>query len=442
MGTGTARLRVLAMGMAGLVAGGALALWYEGRFQDPPPGSTTELSVAVAATMAPVAETDVLCVDVLHLASGEAPVSLLTRAGIDMGTVHDLLSVLGGLVNLRAVQPRDEFRLFHDRSGELARLEYQRHPERSYSVSPGETGYVAACHEAPVEVSVRRIEGTVEASLYQAVLAGGGDDGLVVSFADLFQWSFDFATDTRTGDAFDLLVEERTVDGNRVGFGRLLAARYRPERAATAFAAFYHAPAGDGSGGYYDADGESIRRKFLKSPLNYSRISSHFTHRRMHPILKKARPHLGIDYAAPTGTPVVALGSGKVVFAGWIQGFGNTVKVQHDKTYLTQYAHLSKFAKGIRKGTRVDQNQVIAFVGSTGMATGPHLDFRVQQSGAWINPLRLEGGRSEPLPLGEREVFLTQVAAWTRELDAGPAGFAAVAGPESDLHRLDTVRGD
>jgi len=435
MGSGTARLRVVGFGLCALLAGGALA-WWSG---DRSPQTGPEVADQAVATLAPVVDDEFLSVDVLHATSGEAPTVLLNRAGLAPGTAHDLLAALGEFVNLRAIQPRDEFRLFLDRAGEFVRLEYQRHPERSYSVAPAEGGFQAACHDVPVDVSVRRLSGTVDASLYQAVLESGGDDGLVQSFAELFQWTFDFATDTRTGDRFELLVEERSVGGNPIGYGRLLAAKYRPQSSSMPLSAYWY-DGGVASGGYYDAAGESIRRRFLKSPLNYTRISSHFTQNRMHPILKKSRPHLGVDYAAPTGTPVVALGSGKVVYAGWIKGFGNTIKIQHDKTYLTQYGHLNGFAKGLRKGARVTQNDVIGYVGSTGMATGPHLDFRVQENGAWIDPLHMKGGRSDPLPGSERDAFLALVTQRDRDL-AEPSGVFAQAGPDV-VPILDTAHGD
>ena len=150
-----------------------------------------------------------------------------------------------------------------------------------------------------------------------------------------------------------------------------------------------------------------MRKFFLKSPLNFRRISSHFSHRRFHPILKKYRPHLGIDYAAPTGTPVVALGNGRVVSRGWKGGYGRTVQIKHNKTFLTQYAHLSKY--GVKSGVRVKQGQVIGYVGSSGVSTGPHLDFRVMENGRWINPVRLKGGQSEPLPEQYRESFADDV---------------------------------
>jgi murein DD-endopeptidase MepM/ murein hydrolase activator NlpD len=230
------------------------------------------------------------------------------------------------------------------------------------------------------------------------------------------------------------------VDGQEVGHGRILAGEYVP-RGGRPLTAFFHAWGEDAERrGYYDAEGRSLRKFFLKSPLNYRRISSHFTHRRLHPITKTYRPHLGVDYAAPEGTPVVALGNGRVVKAGWINGFGNTVQIRHNETFLTQYAHLSRYARGVRAGTRVRQGDVVGYVGQTGHATGPHLDFRVQENGKWVNPLGLASGPSEPLPEAERAAFAASAARAEELLDTLRAGESVpVADPGSPvLARLDT----
>lgn len=243
-----------------------------------------------------------------------------------------------------------------------------------------------------------------------------------------------------------MVVEERRIDGVLMGYGRIHAARYHPRGAAVPLEAFaYHwDEAGSESGGFYTRDGHSIQRFFLKSPLNYRRISSHFTHKRFHPILKKYRPHLGVDYAAPMGTPVVALGNGKVESVGTRGGYGKTVRIQHNKTYLTQYAHLSKYAAGVRTGTRVKQGQVIGYVGSTGLSTGPHLDFRMQENGKWVNPLTVGGGQSEPIPGARRAGFTGALQAADRLLDGlepGQGIAVALPGPTAPVlaaSQLDT----
>jgi murein DD-endopeptidase MepM/ murein hydrolase activator NlpD len=206
-------------------------------------------------------------------------------------------------------------------------------------------------------------------------------------FADLLAWQVDFLTDPRPGDRFLVLVEELRVHGVELGFGRILVAEYEgPE--ASARATRWTGP--DDVVDWYDDEGKSVRRAFLKSPLNYQRISSHFSARRRHPILKTVRPHWGVDYAAPSGTPVSALGSGVVTFAGRKGGFGNYVEVRHGSAYTTCYGHLSRFCDGVRAGRRVEQGQVLGYVGSTGLSTGPHLDFRVKHHGQFVDPLRIE----------------------------------------------------
>jgi murein DD-endopeptidase MepM/ murein hydrolase activator NlpD len=164
----------------------------------------------------------------------------------------------------------------------------------------------------------------------------------------------------------------------------------------------------DGTMEYYDCDGNSVRRVFLKSPLNYRRISSYFTHRRFHPILKIYRPHYGVDYAAPIGTPVVAIGDGRVTHAGWNGGMGNFVEIRHNNIYTSCYGHLSRYGKGVRSGVRVTQGQVIGYVGSTGLSTGPHLDFRVKKYGSYVNPLTIDYPRGEPVGEERREAFFAR----------------------------------
>ncbi len=396
-----------------------------------------------AAAVGPVPEEILSCVDEFRVRPGQTAEGALVEAGMDPAGAFEVLRTLDSRVDLRRIRPEDRFLIFRSRSGDLRRLEYQRNPEQRVVVTPAGAAYRAEVETIPVHVVLRKLAGTVTDNLYLSLTASGGDPALVVEFADLFSWDFDFFTDTRNGDRFELLVEDRTVGGQPAGFGRIVAAGYLPAGADEPLEAIHYAW-GDQAGqdGYYLPDGRSVKKFFLKSPLNYRRISSTFTTARMHPILKKLRPHLGVDYAAAAGTPVVALGNGKVVDASWHGGFGRTVKIKHNATYLTQYAHLSRYGKGIRAGTRVKQGQVIGYVGASGLATGPHLDFRVQANGRWINPLTLKGGAAEPLPARYRPGFDLAVARAHRLMEKLGPGESAPWGGDGEAPALASARLD
>jgi murein DD-endopeptidase MepM/ murein hydrolase activator NlpD len=232
------------------------------------------------------------------------------------------------------------------------------------------------------------VEGTLDGPLVTSLEAAGGHPELAYAMADVLQWDLDFTRDLRLDDRFRVLYEVASVDGARGRVQRILALQY--ENRSNLLEAYRF------DDGYYDGDGRPLRKQFLRSPLQYSsRVTSRFSHRRFHPVLKVHRPHYGVDYGAPTGTPVRATANGSVTFAGWDRGGGKTVKVRHPNGYLTAYLHLSRYAPGIRPGARVEQGQVVGYVGATGLATAPHLDYRVQENQRWIDPLSL---KSEPAP--------------------------------------------
>jgi murein DD-endopeptidase MepM/ murein hydrolase activator NlpD len=228
----------------------------------------------------------------------------------------------------------------------------------------------------------------------------------------------------RAGDTFHVLLEEKYLDGKFVRHGRVLAARF--VNRGRSFWGFYF----DGkvsAGGYFDREGRSLRKAFLKSPLKFTRITSTFTHSRFHPVLQIYRPHLGVDYAAPTGTPVRAVADGRVNYAGWEGGFGNMVKIQHNGTYTSMYGHLSRMASGIRTGASVRQGQLIGSVGSTGLATGPHLDFRLLKGGQFINPLKVNFINAEPVNNSEIAAFRKTVSQRIAEFEKGGPALAEAA---------------
>lgn len=396
-----------------------------------------------SAASGPVLEDHLTVIEVVRLERGQTVAGSFSRAGVGSNDVVRAVASLQEVIDLKKVRPSDTFLLFCSREGELRRVEFDQRGADSRIVLDSSGGaYVASVEQKAIARSLRKIEGTVEDNLFFSIQRAGGNAALVVNFADLFAWDFDFFTETRKGDRFEILAEERVVDGVPAGFGIIMAGRYLPAGAESALDAYYFTWSEGEESGYYTGEGRSVRKFFLKSPLNFRRISSQFSKSRFHPILKKNRPHLGIDYAAPSGTPVVALGNGRVVFSGWKGGYGRTVQVKHNGTYMTQYAHLSKFAVG--QGVRVKQGQVVGYVGSSGHATGPHLDFRVMENGKWINPLGLSGGQSEPLPKEHRTAFEENVGRIEMVLDRLKPGEAILlpvlerSDPVVALARLDT----
>ncbi len=250
----------------------------------------------------------------------------------------------------------------------------------------------ASLVELPVEVELVSFSNKVDSSLWESARLVGMDSSLIVELADIFAWQVDFAREVRSGDSWKILVEKKRVEGRDIGWGKILAAQYTNQ--GTLYTGILYNARGSDS--YYAPDGSSLKRIFLKSPLRYSRISSKFSKRRLHPILKIARPHNGVDYAAPIGTPVMSVGDGVVSFAGRKGESGIMVKIKHNSKYSTAYLHLKNIAKGIRNGVKVRQSQVIGYVGMSGAATGPHCHFSFYENSRFVDPL----GRKFPAQAG------------------------------------------
>ena len=260
-------------------------------------------------------------------------------------------------------------------------------------------------------VQTELVTGVITSSLFEAVVASGESEVLAISLADIFAWDVDFIRDIQSGDSFEAVVEKRFREGAPAGYGRILAARFTNQ--GQAYNAYLFKD-GDQSAAYYDENGRSLRKAFLKAPLSFSRISSGFNMRRLHPITKKVRPHPAIDYAAPTGTPIKTVADGTVTFAAYKRYNGNCVKIRHPGGWETMYNHMSRFGRGIKKGTKVRQGQLIGYVGTTGRSTGPHLDFRMYKNGVAVNPLKIKSPPSAPVSARHLEGFkqtVTQLAA-------------------------------
>lgn len=277
--------------------------------------------------------------------------------------------------------------------GEFKRFEYEIDRERKLVVRKTEEGFQVGEKELEFDTYTVRLAGEISLSLFGAVERMGENGALAMRLADIFGWEIDFIRDIRVGDSFRVVVEKRLRNGKFMGYGDILAAEFVNQGAAYRGYQFHDE---SGRPGYYDAEGESLRKAFLKAPLDFTRISSDFTWRRLHPILKKYRPHPGIDYAAPIGTPVRSVANGVILSKGWMGGGGNSVRIRHMNGYETLYMHLSRFAR-IKKGQKVDQGEIIAYVGSTGLSTGPHLDFRMKKNGKYINPHKVENPKEATL---------------------------------------------
>ncbi|NWG13081.1 MAG: peptidoglycan DD-metalloendopeptidase family protein [Acidobacteria bacterium] len=277
--------------------------------------------------------------------------------------------------------------------GELRMFRYPLDEERYLTVYRQQDRYVPEIKRFPFETKVELVSGTIKDSLIGAVTASGEQERLALDLAEVFMWDIDFYTDPQPGDTYRLLVEKKYLGGKCVSYGAILAARFTNQgRDFTAFR-FECRP---GVSEYFDWNGTALKKSFLKSPLKYARVTSRFSPARMHPILRIVRPHPGVDYAAPAGTPVVAVGSGRVISAGSTSQGGKMVRIRHAGGYETYYLHLMRVA--VHPGAEVSQGQLIGYVGSTGLSTGPHLDFRITQHGRFVNPAKVIFPPSPPVP--------------------------------------------
>lgn len=314
----------------------------------------------------------------------------------------------------RCVRPDKKYLLFYQTDEQqqqyLRHMVYQSSLREAYVFHLDDSMYVEK-QVKPIETVHRSAKVGIETSLWNAMVDNNLPVDLALELSEIYQWSIDFFA-LQKGDSVSVYFEEYYVDSVRYGMGRIYAANfYHGKEWQEAF--FYNR---DNISNYFDGKGNSLRKAFLKAPLNYKRISSTFTYARKHPVYKIVRPHTGVDYAAPVGTPVVAVGDGVVTFKAYKGGGGNTIKIKHNNTYTTAYLHLSRYAKGLQVGQRVQQGQVIGYVGSTGASTGPHLDYRVWKNGNPIDPLKMVSPPAQPIPSKYKENFATKVAEYRTHL--------------------------
>ncbi|MDR2744551.1 MAG: M23 family metallopeptidase [Desulfovibrio sp.] len=306
------------------------------------------------------------------------------------------------IFSLRSFRAGQPYTIVTDSTtGRLKRFEYEINARRRLVVE-GLENPVARLETIEYVTTLVVVEAVINDNMFQAVADIGESPQLALRVADLFGAEINFIRDLQEGDSFAVLIEKRQREGNPAGYGRILAARFRNK--GKVFEAFLFR---DGEQGpqHYNRKGENLRKTLLQSPLAFTRVTSRFSMNRLHPILGVHRPHPGVDYGAPTGTPVKAVGDGVVTGKSWAGGYGNQVVLKHSAGLESLYSHLSGYARGVSVGSRVRQGQVIGFVGSTGLASGPHLDFRLRQNGRFINPLKAINPRGEPVSARNRGAF-------------------------------------
>ncbi len=320
----------------------------------------------------------------------------LSEKGIPLQWIDLIISKLKPYVNFRKIR-KGTYQYFHDVKGELVRFIYEASPTEVYEIEKNGEGYGVQRKKILLESHLVKVTGEIHSSLFEAMDAAGEQDLLTIAFAEILAWEIDFYKDVQEGDRFKVIVEKLYKGDQFIQYGPIRAVEYqRGERIIQGIR--YQE-------GYYNPKGISLKRAFLKVPLRFNRISSKFSRARRHPILGGLRPHYGVDYAAPPGTPIWAVAEGTVTSCGWNGGFGNQVILRHANGYTTYYGHLSGFGPGIRKGVRVSQKQIIGYVGSTGLSTGPHLDYRLSKDGHFRNPLRETFPTGFPIEKGEMEAF-------------------------------------
>lgn len=325
---------------------------------------------------------------------GQTFFDIFRHYGIDMADLAHLQEASADVYSLRKVYPGNQYKIRVDPADHVRSLVYGINDDTTLRITKTDAGFLAEKISAQYEREIHHVGGAIRDNLINAIGVGKDNILLALNLSDIFAWDIDFSTDLRKGDEFRIIVEGLYKDGQFRKYGNILSATFKNNGKDYAAYRFEH----DAEADYYDPDGISLRKAFLKAPLNFRRISSSFTSRRLHPILKIYRPHNGIDYSAPKGTPVSAVGDGTVTFSGYKGQYGKLVIVRHPNGYRTYYGHLSRIKKNARRGSKVKQGDIIGSVGSTGLATGPHLHFEMRRNNKPVNPRTIKMPRGKPVP--------------------------------------------
>ena len=357
-----------------------------------------------------------------ELRSGETLHSTLTRMGVPGSTVHEIAIEMRPVFDFRFARPGDRFRLARKADGAVVDFEYRTSAIDGYRLYRVGEELIATALSVNLVARIETLVGVVTNNVYNAVRNLGESGQLAYQFSELFAWEVDFTREVRPGDEFRIRYEriyQEDGDGNEVYVrpGRILAAQYRgASKVDTAI--LYESE--DGDSGYYRPDGTALERQFLRAPLKYTRVTSPFSWSRLHPILRVKRPHLGIDYGAPYGTPIWSIADGEVVHISRMGGMGKTVKVKHANGYVSTYGHLQRYADRLKVGARVSRKQVVGYVGSTGLATGPHVHYDLRKDGKAVNPNKVQTPPAPPIPSAQLPAFQVARDATLAELDPTP----------------------
>lgn len=354
---------------------------------------------------------------------------VLSAGGLSRTESAMLTNEIGKIIDLRRLHPGHLLRFHYDQRGSVDAVQMKVTGWGEIAAARNGSTFDVTAQPAAIRDVEATISATVDRSLYEALRAAGEGPQVVQQLIDIFQWDIDFF-ELQKGDAFSFVVTKHYAGPDLIGYGPIKAARFT-HRDHT-YEAFRHEHS-DGHAGYYAAVGTPLRKQFLRAPLKFSRVTSGFTKKRFHPVLKYFRPHYGVDYGAPVGTPVMTTADGVVVEARYSPSEGNFVRVRHSSRVETSYLHLSRFTKGLKRGTKVTQGDVIGYVGMTGLATGPHLDYRVSENGKWLDPLKLKSITPDPLSGASLRTFRGNVARLLPHLGAPRPEVAEKRAPQRAL---------
>lgn len=377
----------------------------------------------------------VLSRETVTVHTGDTLARILTSRGHDAATINSLMTAGPARRGLASIRAGSTIELTTSEDGLLQEISYAQDPLRTLLVRRNDAGgFESEVVEKQAATVTRYAESTIEDSLFASGKRAGIGDGVILKMADVFGYDIDFALEVQRGDTFRVLYEEIHVDGQKIRDGDVLSAEFVNQ--GRTYQAVHYMRDGERSS-YYTPDGMALRKAFLRSPVDFARISSGFNPNRKHPILHTIRAHKGVDYAAPRGTPVRATANGRVDYAGNKGGYGKTIVLQHANRYSTLYAHLDRIAASVRNGARVAQGQIIGYIGSTGLSSGPHLHYEFRVAGVHVDPLKAKPAPAEPIAAAEKQAFLaeaTRLLTMMDNLGGRTAVAQAVTSEKSSTH--------